>query len=638
LSSFNELQVKIREALLEHIPKEAEISRIEFEGPNIAVYTKRPEILIEQNYIIPDIVNVLHKRIVIRSDPSARLSEKDSLKEIQRIIPKEAEVTNITFDPTVGEAIIEAKKPGCVIGKDGATLEEIIKATRWRLRVFRSPPISSRIITNMRHFLHSKSKTRGKILRTMGERIFRPTVFKTTDVTMTALGGFQEVGRSAILVQTDESRVLLDCGVKPGFADPSQAYPRLNVGDFDLELIDAVVISHAHLDHSGLLPFLYKYGYDGPVYCSEPTASLMTLLQLDNLDVLTREGASPPYDQKDVKEAIVHMIPLNYGVVTDLAPNVRLTLHNAGHILGSSIIHLHVGEGIHNIVYTGDFKYGQSMLLESANTKFPRVETLIVESTYGSPEDIMPQRKTAEESLVSFINETVEKGGKALIPVPAVGRSQEIMLVLNRYMTQGLLKEVPVFVEGMIREATAIHTAYPEYLDKKARDKILYQGENPFQSDYFTIVEHPEDRPSIIEGEPCVILATSGMLEGGPSVDYFKNLASDERSSLAFVSYQIDGTLGSKVRKGRPEIQMMDPDGKMRVFKINLRVESFDGFSGHSDRNQIISYVGKVYPRPERVIVNHGEKAKCLEVASDLHKIYKVETCAPRNLETIRLE
>jgi len=638
LSSFNELQVKIREALLEHIPKEAEISRIEFEGPNIAVYTKRPEILIEQNYIIPDIVNVLHKRIVIRSDPSARLSEKDSLKEIQRIIPKEAEVTNITFDPTVGEAIIEAKKPGCVIGKDGATLEEIIKATRWRLRVFRSPPISSRIITNMRHFLHSKSKTRGKILRTMGERIFRPTVFKTTDVTMTALGGFQEVGRSAILVQTDESRVLLDCGVKPGFADPSQAYPRLNVGDFDLELIDAVVISHAHLDHSGLLPFLYKYGYDGPVYCSEPTASLMTLLQLDNLDVLTREGASPPYDQKDVKEAIIHMIPLNYGVVTDLAPNVRLTLHNAGHILGSSIIHLHIGEGIHNIVYTGDFKYGQSMLLESANTKFPRVETLIVESTYGSPEDIMPQRKTAEESLVSFINETVEKGGKALIPVPAVGRSQEIMLVLNRYMTQGLLKEVPVFVEGMIREATAIHTAYPEYLDKKARDKILYQGENPFQSDYFTIVEHPEDRPSIIEGEPCVILATSGMLEGGPSVDYFKNLASDERSSLAFVSYQIDGTLGSKVRKGRPEIQMMDPDGKMRVFKVNLRVESFDGFSGHSDRNQIINYVGKVYPRPERVIVNHGEKAKCLEVASALHRIYKVETCAPRNLETIRLE
>ena len=638
MASFNELQVRIRDALLKHIPKEAEISRIEFEGPNIAVYTKRPEILIEQNYIISDIVNALHKRIVIRSDPSARLSEKESLKEIQGIIPKEAEVTSITFDPTIGEAVIEAKKPGLVIGKDGTELEEIIKATRWRLRVLRSPPISSKMITNIRHFMHSESKTRGEILRKIGERIFRPNVFKTTALTLTALGGFQEVGRSAILVQTDESRVLLDCGVKPGFTDPSEAYPRFNIGDFDLELIDAVVISHAHLDHCGFLPFLYKYGYDGPVYCSEPTTSLMTLLQLDNLDVLSREGLPPPYDQKDVREAVIHSIPLKYGVVTDIAPNVRLTLHNAGHILGSSIIHLHIGEGIHNIVYTGDFKFGYTMLLDSANTRFPRVETLIVESTYGASEDVMPKRKTAEEDLVSVINETVEKGGKTLIPVPAVGRSQEIMIVLNRYMTQGLLKEVPIYIEGMIREATAIHTAYPEYLDKKARDQILYQGENPFQSDYFTIVEHPKDRAGIIEGDPCVILATSGMLEGGPSVDYFKNLAPDERNSLVFVSYQIDGTLGSKVRKGRPEVQMMDTDGKMKVFKVGLRVESVDGFSGHSDRNQIINYVGKIYPRPERVIVDHGEKTKCLEVAGAIHKTYKVDTYAPRNLETIRLK
>jgi hypothetical protein len=121
-------------------------------------------------------------------------------------------------------------------------------------------------------------------------------------------------------------------------------------------------------------------------------------------------------------------------------------------------------------------------------------------------------------------------------------------------------------------------------------------------------------------------------------VDYFKNLASDERNSLVFVSYQIDGTLGSKVRRGRPEVQMLDTDGKMKVFRVGSRVESVDGFSGHSDRNQIISYVGKVYPRPERVIVNHGEKSKCLEVAGALHKIYKVDTYAPRNLETIRLK
>ena len=638
MSPLNELQVKIREVLFERIPREAEISRIEFEGPNIAVYTKRPEILIQQNYVIADIVNILHKRVVIRSDPSVRLPEKDSLKEIRRIIPDEADVTNVMFDPTVGEAIIEARKPELVIGKDGMKLEEIIESTKWMLRVLRSPPIPSKTIANIRHLMCSESKSRGEILRKVGERIFRPNIFKTTGVRVTALGGSQEVGRSAILVQTDESMVLLDCGIKPGFADPNQAYPRLNVGEFDLELIDAVVISHAHLDHSGFLPFLYKYGYDGPVYCSEPTASLMTLLQLDNLDVLNREGLPTPYDQKDVRKAVLHTIPLKYGVVTDIAPNIRLTLHNAGHILGSSIIHLHIGEGVHNIVYTGDFKFGRTMLLDPAETKFPRVETLIIESTYGSAEDVMPPRKEAEERLVSVINETIEKGGKILMPVPAVGRSQEMMLVLDRYMEQGLLKEVPVYIDGMIREATAIHTAHPEYLDKRVRGQILHQGENPFQSDYFTIVDHPEDRPSIIEGEPCVILATSGMLEGGPSVEYFKSLAPDEENSIVFVSYQIDGTLGSKVMRGAHEIQLLDSDGKIRVFKVKSRVESIVGFSGHSDRNQIIRYVGRVYPRPERVIVNHGERAKCLDVASSLRKIYKVDARAPRNLETIRLE
>ncbi len=638
MSPLNELQVKIREVLFERIPREAEISRIEFEGPNIAVYTKRPEILIQQNYVIADIVNILHKRVVIRSDPSVRLPEKDSLKEIRRIIPDEADVTNVMFDPTVGEAIIEARKPELVIGKDGMKLEEIIESTKWMLRVLRSPPIPSKTIANIRHLMCSESKSRGEILRKVGERIFRPNIFKTTGVRVTALGGSQEVGRSAILVQTDESMVLLDCGIKPGFADPNQAYPRLNVGEFDLELIDAVVISHAHLDHSGFLPFLYKYGYDGPVYCSEPTASLMTLLQLDNLDVLNREGLPTPYDQKDVRKAVLHTIPLKYGVVTDIAPNIRLTLHNAGHILGSSIIHLHIGEGVHNIVYTGDFKFGRTMLLDPAETKFPRVETLIIESTYGSAEDVMPPRKEAEERLVSVINETIEKGGKILMPVPAVGRSQEMMLVLDRYMGQGLLKEVPVYIDGMIREATAIHTAHPEYLDKRVRGQILHQGENPFQSDYFTIVDHPEDRPSIIEGEPCVILATSGMLEGGPSVEYFKSLAPDEENSIVFVSYQIDGTLGSKVMRGAHEIQLLDSDGKIRVFKVKSRVESIVGFSGHSDRNQIIRYVGRVYPRPERVIVNHGERAKCLDVASSLRKIYKVDARAPRNLETIRLE
>ncbi len=630
-------KIEISHYVLENVPKEAEVTRVEYEGPMLAIYAKKPEILIEHGTIIADIVNVIRKRIVVRSDPSVRLPEKEAEKIAREIIPPEAEVTDISFDPSLGEIIIEAKKPGLVIGKNGAVLQEIIKRTKWRPNVLRSPPLRSKIIAHMRRYLHAESKERERILRTFGERIFRPRVFEIGDVMITALGGVKEVGRSAFLVQTRESNVLLDCGINPGSLKPFEAFPRLDHPSFEIDSLDAVVVSHAHLDHCGLVPFLFKYGYDGPVYCSAPTSSLMTLLQLDYLDVAGKQGIIPPYDQKDVRECVLHTIPLRYGVVTDIAPDIRLTLHNAGHILGSAIIHLHIGEGLHNIVYTGDYKSVRTTLLEAAASEFPRVETLITESTYGGPDDVMPSRSEAEERLARVINETLEKKGKVLIPVPAVGRAQEIMLILDGYMKRGIIKEAPVFIEGMISEATAIHTAYPEYLGRDVRNSILRDGVNPFESDYFTIVEHPSDRQSIIEGEPCIVLATSGMLEGGPVIEYFKNLAEDERNLIIFVSYQIEGTLGRRVQKGINEVTMIDNEGKMTVVKVRMRVESIEGFSGHSDRKQIMTYITNLKPKPERIIVCHGEKAKILSIANLIEKKIGIPTITPSIMETTRL-
>ena len=209
-------KAEISQTVLQKIPEEAEISRIEFEGPSLAVYTKRPEILFEQSSIITDIVSLIRKRIVIRSDPSVRLPEKDTTRFVRKVVPRDAEITNINFDPSLGEVIIDAKKPGLVIGKDGAILAQIVKESKWRPRVLRSSPIPSRIITHMRHYLHSESKERERIFRTTGERIFRPMLSDVGDLRISALGGFREVGRSAILLQTRESQVLLDCGLNPG--------------------------------------------------------------------------------------------------------------------------------------------------------------------------------------------------------------------------------------------------------------------------------------------------------------------------------------------------------------------------------------------------------------------------------------
>jgi len=635
--TYNDVSAKIRETIVEHMPKDAEITRIEFEGPRLAIYVKNVNLLSEQNYVVTEIVNLLHKRIVIRSDQSIRLPEREAEVYIRKLVPAEAEVTAINFDPSLGEVVVEAKKPGVAIGKEAAVLQQVVKETRWRPRILRAPPLHSKIIASTRHILHTESEERSRILRDVGERIFRPTFTKAGYVRLITLGAFHEVGRAAMLIQAGASTVLLDCGINPGAQDPSMAYPRFDTDEFDLEKLDAVVISHAHLDHCGILPFLYKYGYDGPIYCSEPTQVLMTLHQLDYLDVHSREGEHSPFDQKDVREVVTHTIPLRYNVVTDVAPDIKLTLHNAGHILGSSIVHLHIGEGLHNIVYSADFKFGRTMMLDPAMAQFPRAETLIIESTYGGPDDIMPDREGVEGRLVSIVNETVEKNGKVLIPVPAVGRAQEIMLVLDAYMKNGALRELPVYIEGMVNEATAIHTAFPEYLVRDIKEQILHQDLNPFQSEYFHPVTHPGDRDEIVAGGPCVIIATSGMLEGGPAIDYFRRLAPDARNTLAYVSYQVEGTLGNRIKNGLKEVSLFGPDGKIEMVKCDMRVESIEGFSGHSDRNQLLGFIKRMMPKPTRIIVNHGERRKSDLFAQNVNRIFGIKTVVPDVLESIRL-
>ncbi|MCL2475915.1 beta-CASP ribonuclease aCPSF1 [Candidatus Bathycorpusculum sp.] len=630
-------KIEISQYILQKVPREAEVTRIEYEGPMLAVYTKRPEILVDQSSIVAEIVGVIRKRIVIRPDPSVRIPEVEAEKITRELIAPEAEITDINFDPSLGEIIIETKKPGLVIGRNGAVLQEIIKKTKWRPHILRSPPIKSKIVTHMRHYLHSESKERERILRTVGERIFRPKTYDVGDIRLTVLGGAQEVGRSCFLLKTRESSVLLDCGIHPGSNRPFESFPRFDSPEFQMDSLDAVVISHAHLDHCGLVPFLYKYGYDGPVYCSAPTSNLMTMLQLDYLDVANKQGVAQLYDQKDVRECVLHTIPLRFGVVTDIAPDIRLTLHNSGHILGGAMVHLHIGEGLHNIVYTGDYKFGRTMLLEAAATEFPRIETVITESTYSGPDDIVPSRVEAEEAITKVINQTLERKGKVLIPVPAVGRAQEIMLVIDGYMKRGMMKEAPVFIEGMISEATAIHTAYPEYLGREVRHSILHEEVNPFQSDYFTIVDHPRQRSSIMDGDPCIVLATSGMLEGGPVIEYFKTWASDERNSIIFVSYQIEGTMGRRVQKGIGEVTMMDNEGKMVALSVKMGVNTIEGFSGHSDRRQLVNYLTHLSPKPERIFVVHGEKQKTINFAGFLDNKAGINTVVPAPLETFRL-
>ncbi|MEM2924101.1 MAG: beta-CASP ribonuclease aCPSF1 [Methanocellales archaeon] len=625
----------IKQKILTTLPPEVKISGLEFEGPELVIYTEDPKKFADNGEIVRMLAKDLRKRIVVRPDPKVLADPETAIKKIAEIVPAEAGITNHFFDPDTGEVVIEAEKPGLVIGRHGATLREITKHIGWTPKVVRSPPIVSSTVKNIRQFLRAEKDSRKAILRQIGRKIHRTVIYKDKWVRITSLGGCREVGRSSFLLSTPETKVLIDCGVN--VSSENGATPYLYIPEVSpISSIDAVVLTHAHLDHAGLVPLLMKYGYDGPIYTTPPTRDLMSLLQLDYIDVVTREGRKAPYDSAMIREAIKHTITLNYGDVTDIAPDIRLTFHNSGHILGSAIAHFHIGDGLYNIAFTGDLKFENTRLFDAATHEFPRLETLVIEATYGGAHDFQPSRKDAERHLQAIVRETIARGGKVLIPAFAVGRSQEVMLVLEEAIRKNQLDPIPIYLDGMIWEATAIHTTYPEYLNNELRDLIFHQGLNPFLASCFKQVDSPSLRDKVIDGEPSVILATSGMLNGGPIMDYLRALGSDPKCSLIFVGYQAEGTLGRRIQKGWTELPI-SVNGKTSVMKINLQVETVDGFSGHSDRTQLMEYVRRLSPRPERIITSHGDNNRCMDLASSIYKKFKIETKAPLNLETIRL-
>ena len=629
----------IMATILTSIPKDANVTKIDYEGPRIALYTDKPRFLMENNEIISNLVNQIKKRIVIRTDEKIRKSEEDARKILDSLVPDEAGLEATFFDTATGEVSIEVKRPWlCQRNADEFNHTDVTEQSGWRLRIRKSTTKPSNTIKSINYQLKVSSSDRAKQLKSVGEEIFRPRLVQKSEVSLLTLGGFGQVGRSCMLLTTPDSKVLIDCGVNPGARTPSEAYPRLDWANISLDELDAIVIGHAHLDHTGFLPVLTKYGYKGPIYCTEPTLPMMNLIQLDAIKVAGAQGRTPMYAERDVHQIMRQTIGLSYGTVTDISPDIKLVLANAGHILGSASCHFHIGNGDHNFVYSGDIKYGKSMLLESADTRFPRVETLLVESTYGAKEDIQPSREEVETAFIKSVNEILKNGGKVLIPIPAVGRAQELMMVIDKYMKSGQLTESSVFMEGMIQEATAIHEAHPEYLERSLKQKILETDDNPFDSEYFTNIEHADARDEPLrEDSPCIVIATSGMLEGGPVLEYFRNFAPDKKNKILFVSYQVNGTLGRRVMDGARQVTIMGREGKVEVVTINCGIEKLEGFSGHSDYNQLMSYVQRLRPKLRRVLVNHGERRKSQNLSSSINRMYRVTTHYPQVQEAIRL-
>mgnify|MGYP000050090389 FL=1 len=637
MSSVDTQLEELKAEVTAELPPDISVSDVTYEGPELVIYTRDPKRFAQDSDLIRDLAGKLRKRITVRPDPAALSPAGEAKDRILDVIPEEAGVTDLDFHEDIGEVVIEAQKPGMVIGRHGATLREITQEVGWTPEVVRTPPIESSTVSNVRNFLKQERDDRRQILERIGRQIHREQLSDEEWVRITTLGCCREVGRAAFILSTAETRILIDCGDKPGSDDvPYLQVPEaLGAGANSL---DAVVLTHAHLDHSALIPLLFKYGYDGPIYTTEPTRDLMGLLQLDYLDVAAKEGRTPPYESEMVREAIKHTIPIEYGDVTDIAPDVKLTFHNAGHILGSAVTHFHIGDGLYNVAFSGDIHYEDTRLFNGAVNDFPRVETLVLESTYGGRNDYQTDQADAEEKLIEAINETHDRGGKVVIPAFAVGRSQEMMLVIEEAMRNGKIPSMPVHLDGMIWEATAIHTTYPEYLRDDLRDRIFHEDDNPFLADEFNHIDGGEDeRQEIADGEPCIVLSTSGMVTGGPIMSWLRHVGPDPDSRLLFVGYQAQGTLGNRIQNGWDEIPVEgDRVGRSDTMKLEMDVKTVDGFSGHADRNGLENFVKTMNPRPEKILCVHGDERSVQDLSSGLYHDYNLRTFAPKNLETFR--
>lgn len=623
----------ILKSIKDELPKV--ISSVNFEGANIVLYTDDKEFFKTGEQKVKEVVDKIKKRIELRAEQSILASEEEAEKSIRALVPEDAGIENIIFDVQRSTVIIEAKKPGLVIGKQGSILYDIKRSTFWSTVVQRSPIIPSKITEKIRSVLYANNAYRRKFLDAIGKKIYADWNPEKKDiwVRLTYLGSGRQVGRSCLLLHTPNSKVLLDCGINPAIAEGPERFPYLDVCEIgDINTIDAIVLSHAHIDHCGLIPYLYKMGYRGPVYLTAPTRDIAALLALDFVGVAYKQAASPIYRAEDIKEMVRHSICLDYGEVTDITPDMRITFYNAGHVLGSAQVHINVGNGLHNLVYGADTKYAKTRLLDPAVNHFPRVETLTIESTYGSKDDVLPPRQEVEQHFIDLVKATIARNGKILLPELGLGHAQETVLRVEEAVRTGKLPKVPIYIDGMVWDITAIHTAYPDFLSASVRNQV-FQDNNPFASDFLNRVGSPAERRAVVEGGPCIIIATSGMLVGGASVEYFKNLAGNQNNLIVFGCYQALSSLGRTVQEGARDV-FVDNE---RV-EIKMQVETISGFSAHSGRNELLQYVSRMNPKPKKIIINHGEVSKSIDLASTLYKLNRVETLVPRNLETIRLK
>jgi len=427
---------------------------------------------------------------------------------------------------------------------------------------------------------------------------------------LTFYGGAEEVGRSCVLLEDERKNMMFDCGIKLG---EKTEYPLLE--NSELKRVRNVAVSHAHLDHSGYLPHMYFKGAKPRVFLTKPTRDLMGVLLPDYYRLHRGErNTRKLFRQKDVDEVLKDSRMLEYE--EEINSDFKFSLHHAGHIMGSAMVHVKDNGGL---IYTGDICTRKTRILDPCESGL-RAKTLICESTYGGKDDLLPSYKEASQKMVSLINSALDRGGHVIIPSFAVGRAQEVLMILDDYMRSGALRNTKIYIEGMIGKVMRIYRHNAIDANEDIKRRILMSEDDPFKSKAFCSPKSKK-RDDVLE-EPCIIVTTSGMLSGGPVMFYLEKLAADPKNCMIFVGYQAPGTRGRKVLEGEKKIMIGEKEIEIKMQIERVRI------SGHADFNELLQFI-KSTKDLKKIFLMHGEKT---DLKDALERDYEV--IIPRTLET----
>ncbi len=446
---------------------------------------------------------------------------------------------------------------------------------------------------------------------------------------LTVCGGAGEVGASCYLVRIDGRNILLDSGIRMKGEDALPDFRRIQ----EAGGVDAILVSHAHLDHTGSLPVISREYPQARLYMTHATKSLVQVLLYDSLKIMERaEFEIPMYAESHVKMMLDNIVCYSPQYVFRLFPDSELTatFYSAGHIAGAAMVFLESPKG--SLLYTGDYSVGSQSTINGASVPKLRPDVLLSESTYG--EHLHANRTIEERRLVSTVAEVWERGGKVLIPAFALGRAQELILILKRAMAQGQLPQNPVFVDGMVRAVNGVYSMNPNYL-KRSLARRLLRGDEVFYDEQVQPIDSPGSRQRVLDStDPLCIISSSGMLKGGPSVLYARALAGDARSFIGLTGYQ------DEEAPGRDLLRLLDGEGggeltlDGQTVSLQCGIGRY-GLSAHADKGELIGLAERV--GASRVFLVHGDPPSLDTLSRQMQESVRGEVVVPENGEEFDL-